>query len=134
MVQKPETAVLKVYHVLIGCVALTLVAVGGTCTAFADDDFPLTGNYTQNVPCKGDGTDPKAVQVKISAQQIISNMGVCTVLSTKHDGDTFTEHVECKLPAGPMMADISFTQRPDKTVDFVDSGGNYKAILHRCPN
>jgi hypothetical protein len=133
VLRKPVTAVLSDYHVLVGCVALALVAAGGMGAALADDDFPLTGSYTQNVPCKGDGTDPKAVQVKISPQQIISNMGVCTILSSKHDGDKFTEHVECKLSAGPMMADISFTQRPDKTVDFVDSGGNYKAILHRCP-
>ena len=117
-----------------GCVVLALCAITGAAAALADDDFPLAGNYTQNVPCKGDGSDPQALQVKISPQEIVSNVGVCAVLNTKRDGDTFTEHVECKLAGGPIMGDISFTPRPDKTVDFIDRDGNYKTILHRCPN
>jgi hypothetical protein len=121
-------------HSRIGCVVAALFVVSAAAPAVADDDFPFSGSYTQNVPCKGDGSDPKDVQVQISPQQIVSNMGVCTILNTKHDGDTFTEHVECKLAGGPLMGDISFTPRPDKTVDFFDRDGNYKAILHRCPN
>jgi hypothetical protein len=115
--------------------ALALVAGSGAAgAAGADGDFPLTGNYTQNVPCKGDGSDPVAVKVKISPQEIISNVGVCTILDIKHDGDTINTHVECKFPAGPLMGDISFTMRPDRTLDFVDRDGNYKAVLHRCPD
>ena len=102
--------------------------------ATAEGDFPLTGHYTQNVVCKGDGTDPVTAQVNISPQEIVSNVGVCTILDTKHDGDTTTVHVECKFPAGPLMANISFTPRPDHTIDFVDHDGNYKAVLHRCPD
>jgi hypothetical protein len=97
------------------------------------DDFPLVGNYTQNAACKGDGTDPVAIQVKISPQEIVSNVGVCTILDTKKEGKSVTAHVECKLPAGPLMGDISFTPRSDKTIEFVDRDGNYKAILHPCP-
>ena len=74
------------------------------------------------------------MQVKISPEEIVSNVGVCTILDTTHDGDTFIEHVECRLASGPLMGDISFTPRPDKTIDFVDRDGNYKAVLHRCPN
>ena len=41
-------------------IVATLALSGG---AIAADDFPLAGNYTQNVACKGDGTDPAAVKV-----------------------------------------------------------------------
>ena|SRR5579871_2183351 len=119
-------------------IALSLTLVlgvsAGLSSAFAADDFPFVGDYTQNVPCKGDGTDPATVKVKISTKEIVSNIGPCTILDTKKDGETVTAHVECKFPAGPLMGDISFTPRPDKGLDFVDRDGNYKAVLHRCPN
>jgi hypothetical protein len=105
----------------------------GMGSAFAEDDFPIVGNYTQNVACKGDGSDPVAVKVKITPQEIVSNVGVCTILNIKHEGETITTHVECKFPAGPLMGDITFTPRPDHNIDFVDREGNYKAILHPCP-
>jgi hypothetical protein len=114
-------------------VTLALVMLAGGGAALAEDDFPLTGSYTQNVACKGDGTDPAAVQVKISAQAIVSNVGVCTILDTKQDGPTLTAHVECKLAGGPLMGDISFTPRPNNTIEFFDRDGNYKAVLYRCP-
>ncbi len=110
-----------------------MLAVGAAAPAGADD-FALTGRYTQNVPCKGDGTDPPAAQVKITPQEIVSNVGTCTILDSKQEGATITVHVECKFPAGPLMGNISFTPRPDHTVDFVDHDGNYKAVLHRCPS
>jgi hypothetical protein len=113
---------------------ITLASVAGVSTALAADDFPLAGTYTQNVPCKGDGTDAPADQVKISTKEIVSNVGTCTVQDIKRDGDTFNLHVECQFPAGPLMGDVTFTARPDHTVDFVDRDGNYKAILHRCSN
>ena len=111
-----------------------LGAVGSAGSVFAAEDFPYIGNYTQNMPCKGDGTDPATAQVKISTKEIVSNVGTCTILDTKKDGETVTAHVECKFPAGPLMGDISFTPRSDKNLDFVDRDGNYKAVLHRCPN
>jgi hypothetical protein len=119
---------------IVGLVVAVGAGAAAAGAAWADNDFPLTGNYTQNVPCKGDGTDPVAVRVKISPQEIVSNVGICTILDVKHDGDTISTHVECKFPAGPLMGDISFTVRPDHTLDFVDRDGNYKAVLHRCPD
>jgi hypothetical protein len=113
---------------------LASAAVLSTACAAAADDFPLTGNYTQNAACKGDGTDPAAIKVKISAQEIVSNVGVCTILDTKPEGKGLTAHVECKLAGGPLVGDITFTPRPDKTIEFIDRDGNYKAILYRCPN
>jgi hypothetical protein len=115
-------------------VTVALGTIAGARCASAADDFPFTGNYTQNVPCKGDGSDPAAVQVKMSAKEIVSNVGPCTILDLRKDGETVNVHVECKFPAGPLMGDISFTPRPDKNLDFVDRDGNYKAVLHRCPN
>jgi hypothetical protein len=114
--------------------AVALAVIASARSAFAQDVSPLIGNYTQNVPCKGDGSDPAAVQVKISAKEIVSNVGVCTILDLKQDGGSTIVHVECHFPAGPLMGDVSFTPRPDQTVDFVDREGNYKSVLHRCPN
>ena len=117
-----------------GWVALAIAAFAVPGAAVAGDDFPLAGNYTQNVACRGDGTDPAAAKVMISAQEIVSNVGVCTILDTKKDGDSYFARVECKFPAGPLMGDITFTPRPDNTVEFVDRDMTYKALLYRCPN
>ena len=115
-----------------GAAALAVVACGGAAIA-ADDNFPLTGNYTQNVTCKGDGSDPVAVRVKISPQEIVSNVGVCTFIDTNRDGDTISARVECKFASGPLMGNLSFRLLPDRTIEFIDRDGNYKAILHPCP-
>jgi hypothetical protein len=115
-----------------GLFALAL-AVGSGAAVAADDEFPLTGKYTQNVACKGDGTDAQDVLVTISPKEIVSNVGVCTILDAKRDGTAFDVHIECKFPAGPLIGDINFKPRPDKTIEFIDRDGNYKAVLYRCP-
>lgn len=124
----------KMINSVAGCIALVLATAAVTGVALAEDDFPLTGNYTQNAKCKGDGSDPVAIRVKISPNEIVSNVGVCTFLDKKNDGKTISAHVECKLAGGPLIGDLLFTPRPDKTVEFVDRDGNYKAILYPCPN
>jgi hypothetical protein len=129
-----EGFVAKIIQSVAAGVTLAVAAIALTGAAIAQDDFPLKGNYTQNVACKGDGSDAAAVMVKISSKEIVSNIGVCTILDLKQEGQTTTAHVECKFPAGPLVGDISFTPRPDKTVQFVDRDGNYKAILYPCPN
>jgi hypothetical protein len=115
-------------------IVIAAAAMAGAGATAAADDFPLTGNYTQNAACKGDGSDPVAIQVKISPKEIVSNVGTCTIIDSTHDGDTYTVRVECKFASGPLMGNLSFTMRPDKTIDFVDRDGNYKAVLHPCPN
>lgn len=122
---------MKFIYPLAGCITLALVAAAGA--APAADDFPLTGSYTQNVPCKGDGSDAAEVQVKISPQEIDSKVGVCTFLDTKQDGTSIDAHVECHFPAGPLMGDITFTMQPDNTIKFIDRDQNYRAVLYRCP-
>ena len=116
---------------LAGCVAVVFfVAVGA---ASAEDDFPLTGEYTQNVPCKGDGTDARELKVKISPQQIDSHVAVCTFLDTKRDGTRINAHVQCQFPRGPLMGDVTFTPKPNNTVEFIDRDSTYKAVLYPCP-
>jgi len=122
-----------VQRVVVGGAAALAVVAGGGAAIAADDNFPLTGNYTQNVTCKGDGSDPVAVRVKISPQEIVSNVGVCTFIDTNRDGDTISARVECKFASGPLMGNLSFKLLPDRTIEFIDRDGNYKAILHPCP-
>lgn len=122
---------MKIIHPLVGCITVALAA--GAVAAPAAEDFALTGSYTQNVPCKGDGSDPRELQVKISPQEIDSNVGVCTFLGTKRDGSSITAHVECKFPSGPLMGDVIFKMRPDNTVEFIDRDKTYSAVLYRCP-
>ena len=122
---------MRVIRRLAGFVAVvSLVAVGA---ASAEDDFPLTGDYTQNVPCKGDGTDAAEIKVKISPQKIDSHVAVCTFLDTKRDGDRINAHVQCQFPRGPLMGDVIFKLRPDRSVEFIDRDKNYSAVLYRCP-
>ncbi len=112
-----------------GSIVVAVVVGGG---AFADD-FPLVGHYTQNVACKGDGSDQPSAKVTISPEEIVSNVGVCTILDRKTNGSSISAHVECKLAGGPLIGDITFTPRPDNTIEFIDRDMTYKAVLYRCP-
>lgn len=123
----------NIVYPIAGYAVLAMLGAGITGAALAADDFPLTGNYTQNVACKGDGSDPAAAKVTISPEEIVSNVGVCTILDRKQDGQSISAHVECKLAGGPLMGDITFTLRPDDTVEFIDRDMTYKAVLYRCP-
>jgi hypothetical protein len=125
-------AVLKIFHPLAGCISVVLVVAPGA--ASAADDFALSGTYTQNVPCKGDGSDPRDIQVKISREEIDSRVGVCTFLRVKSDGRSINAHVECQFPSGPLMSEVTFTMRSDNTVEFIDRDKTYSAVLYRCPN
>jgi hypothetical protein len=129
----PRARVSKIIRPAAGCGILVFAALTLANAAVAADDFPFSGNYTQNVACKGDGTDAEAAKVSISPQEIVSNIGTCTILDTKHNDNSFFAHVECKFPSGPLMGDVTFTPRPDKTIEFVDRDGTYKAVLYPCP-
>jgi hypothetical protein len=108
------------------------VSVGASANPLPDD-FWLLGDFTQNAPCKGDGTDPPEIKVKVTTEQIDSKVGVCKFLDAKPDGNRVNTHVECQFPAGPLMGDITFTQKPDGKIDFIDRDKTYKATLYRCP-
>ena len=113
--------------------SVSAAVVGVLFGAVWADDFPLVGNYTQNVACKGDGSDQAIAKVTISRQEIISNVGVCTILDKKTNGLSISAHVECKFAGGPLIGDITFTPRPDNTIEFIDRDMTYKAVLYRCP-
>jgi hypothetical protein len=110
--------------------AISLVVAG---PAAGQDDFPIVGTYTENAPCAG--ADGNTVRVKITVKDIDSPvLGLCTILEKKHDSGKFLVHVECKGPGGAsMLGDVSFTPKPDGTLDFSDQDGTYKAVLHKCP-
>jgi hypothetical protein len=122
---------MKIIYPLIGgvTIALTAAASAGTLA----DNFWLLGNYTQNKPCKGDGSDAAELKVKISTEEINSKVGICKFLDAKPDGNRINTHVECQFPAGPLMGDITFTMKPNNTIDFVDRDKTYTATLYRCP-
>ena len=118
-------------RLIVGSITIAiLVVLFGAASA---DDFPLVGNYTQNVACKGDGSDQATAKVTISAQEIVSNVGVCTILDKKTHGPSISAHVECNFAGGPLIGDITFTARPDNTIEFIDRDMTYKAVLYRCP-
>jgi len=122
---------MKMIYPLIGCVTLALTAGAGAGPLA--NDFWLLGDFTQNVPCKGDGSDPAELKVKISTDQIDSKVGICKFLDDKADGKRITTHVECQFPAGPLLGDITFTLKPNDTIDFADRDKTYTATLYLCP-
>ena len=95
-------------------------------------DHWLLGEFTQNTPCKGDGSDPLELRARISADQIESKAGVCEFLDTQSETNRLKAHALCQFPAGPLIGDFTFTRKNNGTIDFVDRDGTYTAILYRC--
>jgi hypothetical protein len=117
----------------IGGVLVILTVAAATMTpVWAQDDFPITGTYTENAACAG--AAPGVVRVKITARDIDSPiLGLCSILGKKRDGNKISVHVECKGPGGAtMLGDVVFTIKDDKTLDFADQDNTYKAVLHKC--
>jgi hypothetical protein len=113
---------------------LTFVAVAAVGTSLQAEDLPIVGTYTENQICKGDGSDSHVPRVKITGRNIDSEFGLCTILGSKREGNTFAVHVECTGPGGSqMLGDVTFTLRDEKTIDFSDQDQTYKAVLHKCP-
>jgi hypothetical protein len=95
-------------------------------------DFWLLGEFTQNAPCKGDGTDPAELKARISTDHIDSKAGVCKFLDTQPESNRLKAHALCQFPDGPLIGDFTFTRKSNGTIDFVDRDGTYTAILYRC--
>ena len=120
---------------MLGCITLAATSAAHAGGGLLTDDFWLIGEFTQNRPCSADGSDPIELKVRISADQINSNAGVCKILHATPEGPVgriIRMHVQCQLPAGPLVGDITFTQKTAGAVDFIDSGSNYAATLYRC--
>jgi hypothetical protein len=111
-----------------------LLGVSGTSLR-AEDDFAISGTYTENQVCKGDSSDANLSRVKISPKEIESSVfGVCTIRDRKREGNKFSVNVECKGPGGAVMVgEVSFTIRDSNTLDFADQDNTYKAVLYKCP-
>ena len=109
-----------------GMVALTSGAPADSA-ALSDKSSWLLGNFTQNAPCKGDGSDPAELKVRIAADQI------CNFLSITPEPNRLKANMECHFPAGPLIGDVTFTKKANGTIDVVDRDNNYTAILYRCP-
>jgi len=127
-----RVSIMKNTCLAVACSIFALTARANAATSLSED-FWLLGNFTQNVPCKGDGSDPVEVKVTVSATQIDSKLGVCTFLDAKEDGKTLKAHVDCQLPSGPYMGEIIFTQKSANVIDFADGNKAYTSILYRCP-
>jgi hypothetical protein len=95
-------------------------------------DHWLLGKFTQNVPCKGDGSDPTELKARISTDQIESKAGVCKFLDAQPESNRLKAHALCQFPDGPLIGDFTFTRKANGTIDFVDRDGTYTAILYRC--
>ena len=116
-----------------GALAVLAAGLAASTPVFGDDDFPIVGTYTKDQVCKGDGSDPVDLLVKITTKIIESNLGVCTILSRKRNGRAFSVQVECKAPGDMIiLGDVTFTQRDDHALDFDDQDHTSPAVLYKC--
>jgi hypothetical protein len=114
---------------------LIFVAMMAAGAASAEDAFPIAGLYTKDRVCKGDGTDPADIVVKLDKKSIDSSFGLCELSEHRRNGNTFTAVVSCKDSLGGfLVSGITFKLRPDKALDFSDQYETYSAVLHRCPD
>jgi hypothetical protein len=114
---------------------LPIVAAAVPAQAGSDEVFPIAGTYLENHVCKGDGSDAAVPRIKITATDILSSFGLCTLGDKRRAGNKITTQITCKDPGGgALTSDISFTIRDDKTLDFADQYETYKAVLYRCPD
>src|SRR5215831_3388909 len=102
-------------------------------TGLSEKSSWLLGNFTQNAPCKGDGSDPAELKVRIAADQIESKSGICNFLSITPEPNRLKANMECHCPAGPLIGDVTCTPKANGTIGVVDRDNNYTAILYRCP-
>jgi hypothetical protein len=110
--------------------AITMIApVSGKSL---NPDHWVVGEYTQNAPCKGDGSDPAELKARISSDQIESKARTCKFLDTQSEANRLKAHALCQFPLGPLIGDFTFTRKANGTIDFVDRDGTYSAVLHRC--
>jgi hypothetical protein len=122
-----------VFHNIGRLLAALAVIAGASTPASGDDDFPIVGTYIKDEVCKGDGSDRPDLRVKITRNEILSNIGPCKILSRKRAGRTFSAHVQCKMQDdNVILGDVTFTQRDDGNLDFDDQDHTSPAVLYKC--
>ena len=115
-------------------VAISLIVAASAAALPASADEPvLTGTYTQNEACKGNGSATPKKLVKINDKDVVSNFGPCTFLSKETTGRTTKAPATCKSQSGEFDVALVFTLKDDNTVDFLEESSNYKSVLYRCP-
>ena len=113
---------------------LAMIVIIATGPARAGEEFSIAGTYVQNSACKGDGSDPVKMLVRIGENEVHSSFGVCTFVRKEYEGNLLKAQMSCNGPAGNMLlGDVRFTLRADKNIDFVDQDHTYNVVLHRCP-
>jgi hypothetical protein len=117
-----------------GIAATAIIVTFASCPAVAGDEFSIAGTYVQNAACKGDGSDPAKMVVRIGENDVHSNFGLCTFVRKEFAGNILKAQMSCNGPAGNMLlGDVRFTVRADKNIDFVDQDHTYNVVLYRCP-
>jgi hypothetical protein len=117
-----------------GIAAAAIVIATAWCPVLAAEEFSIAGTYVQNAACKGDGSDPAKLVVRITDADVHSSFGVCTFVRKEFEGNLLKAQMSCDGPAGNMLlGDVRFTLRADKNLDFADQDHTYNAVLHRCP-
>ena len=127
----PGGEMIRITQAILAILMLT-VTDGWAGSNSLSPDFWLLGEFVQNAPCKGDGTDPAELKARISTDQIESKIGVCKFLDAHPESDRLKAHALCQFPDGPVIGDFTFTRKTNGTIDFVDRDGTYTAILYRC--
>src|SRR5215471_14138867 len=116
-----------------GIATTAIVVAVASCPALGAE-FSIAGTYVQNSACKGDGSDPAKMVVRITEADVHSSFGVCTFVRKEFEGNALKAQMSCDGPAGNMLlGDVRFTLRADKNIDFVDQDHTYNVVLHRCP-
>ena len=117
-----------------GLAAAAAIAVAAASCPALGEEFSIAGTYVQNTACKGDGSDPAKMVVRITDADVHSSFGVCTFVRKEFEGNALKAQMSCDGPAGNMLlGDVRFTLRADKNLDFVDQDHTYNVVLHRCP-
>ena|SRR5690348_9366453 len=117
-----------------GMAATAMVIGFACCPALAGDEFSIAGTYVQNAACKGDGSDPAKMVVRITESDILSNFGLCTFVRKEFEGNALKAQMSCNGPAGNLLlGDVRFTVRADKNIDVVDQDHTYNVVLYKCP-
>jgi len=122
-----------IVYVCAAVAGLGLLSLSGEA-ALSEDDFPIIGTYTRDTACTATSSARSELLVRITRAQIESQLGVCRIVSRTREDRVIAAHVECKVPgaAQPILGDVTFTLRDDKTVGFEDQDHTSDAILHRC--
>jgi len=120
---------------LVRIAATATALVNSAAWAIASDEMPIEGQYLQNRRCKGDRTDPAGLKVTIAPREITYAGGVCSIDTSRSEGDKFIFAVTCKFRSGSTMgADIAFSPLPGGSLHMVQQDGSFEADLYKCPN